>query len=73
MQNGEKSHTVIADFTESKVSEELGVSLLQVMQLTAECLKRNLRGERTTPIRIQWKTPKGQETLADRLPKIIKK
>ena len=70
---GEKSHTVIADFTEAKVSEEFGVSLPQVMQLTAECLKRNLRGEMTIPIRIQWKTAKGQEALADRLPKIIKK
>ena len=70
---GEKVHTVIADFTDAKASEELGVSLLQVMQLTAECLKRNLRGEATTPIRIQWKAPKWQEALADRLPKIIKK
>ena len=42
------------------------------MQLTAECLKRNLRGG-DTPIAILWKTPKGQEALLDRLAKEIKK
>ena len=69
---GENSHSVIADFSHAKVSEDLGVSLIQVMQLTAECLNRNLRGG-DTPIAILWKTPKGHEALLDRLPKEIKK
>jgi hypothetical protein len=69
---GEKSHSVTADFSHAKVSEDLGVSLLQVMQLTAECLQRNLGG-RDTPIAIRWKTPKGQEALLKKLPKEIRK
>lgn len=69
---GDKSHSVTADFSHAKVSENLGVSLLQVMQLTAECLNRNLGG-RNTPIEILWKTPKGQEALLKKLPKTITK
>jgi hypothetical protein len=69
---GEKSHSVTADFSRAKVSDDLGVSLIQVMQLTAECLNRNLRGS-DTPIAILWKIPKGQEALLDGLPKEIKK
>jgi hypothetical protein len=59
---GEKSHSVTADFSHAKVSENLGIALLQVMQLTAECLNRNLGG-RDTSIAILWKTPKGQKAL----------
>ena len=69
---GEKSHSIIADFSRARVSEDLGVSLIQVMQLTAECLNRNLRNS-DAPIAIVWKVPKGQEELVDRLPKEIKK
>ena len=69
---GDKSHSVTADFSHAKVSENLGVSLLQVMQLTAECLNRNLGG-RDTPIAILWKTPKGQEALLKKLPREIRK
>lgn len=69
---GEKSHTVIADFSRAKASDDLGVTLLQVMQLTAECLQRNLRSSDNTPIMIRWKTPPGDVALADKLPKEIK-
>lgn len=69
---GEKFHTVTADFSQAKASDDLGVTLLQVMQLTAVCLQRNL--ERSSkPIKIQWKTPARQEGLADKLPKQIKR
>lgn len=68
---GENSHVVTADFSKAQASEDLDVTLLQVMQLTAECLRRNLQGE-GTPITILWKAPKGQETLLDQLPKEIK-
>ena len=53
-----------------KAIRNLEVSLLQVMQRTAECLNRNLGG-RDTPIEILWKTPKGQEALLKKLPKTI--
>lgn len=69
---GEKFHTITADFSQARASDDLGVTLLQVMQLTAECLQRNL--ERSSmPIKIQWKTPPRQETLAAKLPKEIKR
>jgi hypothetical protein len=54
------------------LTEDLGVSLIQVMQLTAECLNGNLRGG-DTPIAILWKKPKGQKALRNGLPKEIKK
>ena len=69
---GEKFHTVTADFSHAKASDDLGVTLLQVMQLTAECLQRNLRGS-SMPIKIQWKTPPRQEGIAEKLPKEIKR
>jgi hypothetical protein len=69
---GEKSHTVTADFSRAKASDDLGVTLLQVMQLTAECLQRNLRSSESTPIMIHWKTPAGNAVPADKLPKEIK-
>ena len=69
---GEKFHTVTADFSHAKASDDLGVTLLQVMQLTAECLQRNLKGS-SMPIKIQWKTPPRQEGIADKLPKAIKR
>jgi hypothetical protein len=68
---GEKSHTVAADFSRAKASDDLEVTLLQVMQLTAECLQRNLRGSDSTPIKIDWKPPPGNGVLADKLPKEI--
>jgi len=69
---GEKFHTVTADFSHARASDDLGVTLLQVMQLTAECLQRNLRGS-SMPIKIEWKTPARQEGIADKLPKEIKR
>ena len=69
---GEKFHTVTADFSQARASDDLGVTLLQVMQLTAECLQRNLQGS-SMPIKIQWKTPPRQEGIADKLPKAIKR
>lgn len=69
---GEEFHTITADFSRAKASDDLGVTLLQVMQLTAECLQRNLKGS-SMPIKIQWKTPPRQEGLADKLPKEIKR
>jgi hypothetical protein len=69
---GEKFHTVTADFSHARASEDLGVTLQQVMQLTAECLQRNLQGS-SVPIKIQWKTPPRQEALAGKLPKEIKR
>ena len=69
---GEKFHTVSADFSHARASDDLGVTLLQVMQLTAECLQRNLRGS-SMPIKIEWKTPARQEGIADKLPKEIKR
>jgi hypothetical protein len=69
---GEKFHTVTADFSHARASDDLGVTLLQVMQLSAECLQRNLQRS-SMPIKIQWKTPPRQEGLADKLPKEIKR
>lgn len=69
---GEKFHTVTADFSHARASDDLGVTLLQVMQLSAECLQRNLQRS-SMPIKIQWKTPPRQEGLSDKLPKEIKR
>ena len=66
---GEKRHTIIADFSQAKASDDLGVTLLQVMQLTAECLQRNLRSSDSTPITIDWKTPLGRGFLPTNYPK----
>jgi len=70
---GEKQHTIIADFSQAKASDDLGVTLLQVMQLTAECLQLTLKGWEKTPIDIVWKTPEGSESLVNTLPKGIKR
>ena len=69
---GEKFHRVTADFSRARASDDLEVTLLQVMQLTAECLQRNLE-RASVPIKIHWKAPPRQETLADKLPEEIKR
>jgi len=68
---GEKFHTVTADFSRVRVSAELGVSLRQVMQLTAECLRQNLQRPGRVPIKVIWKVPPGMEDLVGGLPKKI--
>lgn len=70
---GEEFHTVTADFSSAKVPDELGLSLLQVMQLTARCLQENLRSEANErPIKIVWKVPTGMTIPVDALPATVK-
>jgi hypothetical protein len=55
---GEAFHTVSADFSEAKIEENSGVTIRQVMQLTAVCLQENLKGAYDgKPIKITWKAP----------------
>ncbi len=55
---GEQHHTVIADFSHASIEEESGATLLQVMQLTAICLQKNLESKADgRPIKIVWKAP----------------
>lgn len=70
---GEQAYIVHADFSKAKVEENLGVTLLQVMQLTAKCLEKNLGGKGDErPIKIKWLLPAGMEVEERLLPKEIR-
>lgn len=55
---GEANHAVIADFPQADIVEEAGATLLQLMQLTAICLQKNLESKADgRPIKIGLKAP----------------
>jgi hypothetical protein len=68
---GESEHRIIADFSKATVPENLGVTLIQVMKLTAVCLQKTLGAEQETPIRITWKAPPGDTLEGAGLPSEI--
>jgi hypothetical protein len=69
---GDKEHRIIADFSKAKVPENLGVTLLQVMKLTALCLNKTLGTEHERPIKITWLAPQGMSLADAKLPTEIK-
>lgn len=71
-EHGEKEHRIIADFSNAKVSENLGVSLIQVMRITALCLHMTLGTEHERPIKITWLAPEGMSLADAKLPTEIK-
>jgi hypothetical protein len=58
-EHGEKEHRIIADFSKAKVPENLGLTLVQVMKMTAVCLQRTLGTQHEKPILITWLAPDG--------------
>ena len=70
---GETEHRIIADFSKAKVPENYGVTLIQVMQMTALCLEKTLGTQHEKPIRITWLSPEGISLAKAGLPLEIKK
>jgi hypothetical protein len=69
---GDKEHRIIADFSKAKIPENLGVTLIQVMKLTALCLNKTLGTEHERPIKITWLAPQGISIVDAKLPSEIK-
>lgn len=66
-------HRIIADFSKAKVPENYGVTLIQVMQMTALCLEKTLGIQHEKPIKITWLSPDGVSLAKAGLPLEIKK
>ncbi|YCM42815.1 hypothetical protein V2O64_16020 [Verrucomicrobiaceae bacterium 227] len=69
---GDKEHRIIVDFSEAKVPENLGVTLVQVMEITALCLHKTLGTQREKPIKITSIAPEGMSLADTKLPPEIK-
>lgn len=69
---GDKEHRIIADFSKAKVPENLGVTLIQVMKITASCLYKTLGTQHGKPIKITWLAPEGMSLADAKLPPEIK-
>jgi hypothetical protein len=69
---GEKEDRIIADFSHAKAPENLGVTLIQVMKMSALCLQRTLGDRHQKPIRITWMPPDGVSIANANLPLEIK-
>lgn len=70
--HGEKEHQIIADFSGAKVPENLGVTLVQVMKITALCLQKTLGTQHDRPIKITWLGPEGILLVDGKLPSEIR-
>jgi hypothetical protein len=71
-EHGEKEHQIIADFSKAKVPENLGVSLVEVMKITALCMSKTLGTKHDRPIKITWIAPEGLSLTDAKLPAEIK-
>jgi len=69
---GQAEHRIIADFSKAKAPENLGVTIIQVMKLTAICLQKTLGTQHETPIKITWLAPDGVAFADADLPQQIK-
>lgn len=69
---GKTEDQIIADFSKAKVPENLGVTLIQVMKLTAVCLEKTLGTQHEKPIKIKWLAPEGMSLSDAGLPPEIK-
>lgn len=70
---GQAEDQIIADFSKAKVTENLGVTLIQVMKMTAICLQKTLGTQHEKPIKIKWVAPEGISLADAGLPPQIKK
>jgi hypothetical protein len=70
---GETEDQIIADFSKAKVPENLGVTLIQVMKMTAVCLEKTLGTQHEKPIKIKWMAPEGVSLTDAELPTEIKR
>ena len=70
---GQTEDHIIADFSKAKVPENLGVTLIQVMKMTAVCLLKTLGDQHEKPIKITWLAPEGISPADARLPLEIKR
>lgn len=69
---GEKEHRVLADFSKAKAPDELGVTVVEVMKMTALCLEKTLGPQSEKPIKITWLGPEGVSLSDAELPEEIK-
>lgn len=70
---GQEEDQIIADFSRAKVPENLGVTLIQVMKMTALCLEKTLGNQHEKPIKIKWIAPEGVSLTDANLPTEIKR
>ena len=70
---GQTEDQIIADFSKAKVPENLGVTLIQVMKMTAVCLEKTLGAQHEKPIKIKWRAPEGVSLTDVKLPTEIRK
>ncbi|MBK1884622.1 hypothetical protein JIN85_19555 [Luteolibacter pohnpeiensis] len=70
---GQTEDQIIADFSKAKLPENLGVTLIQVMKMTALCLDKTLGTQHEKPIKIKWLAPAGISLADAGLPTEIKK
>ncbi len=61
---GETEDRIVADFSKARVPDDLGVTLIQVMKMTALCLQKTLGDQHEKPIQITWLAPE-EVSLAD--------
>ncbi len=71
-ESGQKEDQIIADFSKAKVPENLGVTLIQVMKMTALCLEKTLGTQHEKPIKIKWLAPEGMSLADAKLPSEIR-
>lgn len=69
---GQSEDQIIADFSKAMVPENLGVTLIQVMKMTALCLQETLGTQHEKPIKIKWLAPEGVSLADVGLPSQIK-
>ncbi len=65
---GQSEDRIIADFSKAEVPGDLGVTLLQVMKMTAICLERTLGARHEKPLKITWLAPDGVSLVEADLP-----
>ena len=70
---GQTEDQIIADFSKAKVPENLGVTLIQVMKITAVCMEKTLGTQHEKPIKIKWLAPEGVSLTDAKLPTEIRK
>ena len=70
---GANEHQIIADFSKAKAPKNLGITVLQVMQMSALCLQKTLGEHHSKPIKISWLPPKSTSLVNINLPSEIKR
>lgn len=70
-QGDRNEHVIIADFSKAEVPDNLGLTLLEVMKVTALCLQKTLGDRHEIPLRITWLIPEASEFDTSTLPTLI--